>query len=415
MASNGLTIVPADLYRHFFETFQSTVNLNDPLPVKVGSHSIRENEVDGEIVDWTLQYLQQKNCPSKLLAHLVSLILWEVRFCISKDDVDGAVNRDVKGYEPVKLMQLVTSKINNVCFEFLNNQKFESLCTELSFSNRQLHPVSVHAIRNGRRKMEDRHVVIQDLNTICSIRDDVPTSYYAVFDGHAGTDAAFYAASQLHEKLVSNAKFASEPSEALREAFLATDLAFVTEHENERLKGGSTAVVSLIRGNLLLTAWLGDSQAVLVKDGVATQLVNPHKPDRSDEKERISNLGGEVIFWDGAYRVNGQLAVSRAIGDASYKPYVTAEPDMVAITLDGQEDFLIIGCDGLWDTIGVDESAFIVLQYLHHEIAMLHLEIAHSLYLFKKKKHLADVKLPVQPYCRRKRGDSSLGWEIRFV
>ena len=131
-----------------------------------------------------------RNCPSKLLAHLASLILWEVRFCISKDDVDGAVNRDVKGdsnkhslllclifndipfigYEPVKLMQLVTSKINNVCFEFLNNQKFESLCTELSFSNRPLHPVSVHAIRNGRRKMEDRHVVIQDLNTICSIR-----------------------------------------------------------------------------------------------------------------------------------------------------------------------------------------------------------------------------------------------------
>ena len=54
-------------------------------------------------------------------------------------------------------------------------------------------------------------------------------------------------------------------------------------------------------------------------------------------------------------------------GDAGYKPYVTAEPDMVAMTLDGQEDFLIIGCDGLWDTIGVDESAFIVLQYLHHE------------------------------------------------
>lgn len=60
MASNGSTIVPSDLYRHFFETFQSTVNLNDPLPVKVGSHSIRENEVDGEIIDWTLQYLQQK-------------------------------------------------------------------------------------------------------------------------------------------------------------------------------------------------------------------------------------------------------------------------------------------------------------------------------------------------------------------
>ena len=59
MASNGSTN-PTDTYRQFFENFQSTVNINDPLPVKVGSHSIRENEVDGEIVDWTLQYLQQK-------------------------------------------------------------------------------------------------------------------------------------------------------------------------------------------------------------------------------------------------------------------------------------------------------------------------------------------------------------------
>lgn len=67
-------------------------------------------------------------------------------------------------------MQLVTSKINQVCLEYLNNQKFENLCTELSFSEKALHPVSVHAIRNGRRKMEDRHVVIQDLNTVCNIR-----------------------------------------------------------------------------------------------------------------------------------------------------------------------------------------------------------------------------------------------------
>ena len=49
----------------------------------------------------------------------------------------------------------------------------------------------------------------------------------------------------------------------------------------QRLKGGTTAVVILIRGDQLFTAWLGDSQAVLVKDGSATQLVNPHKPDRS--------------------------------------------------------------------------------------------------------------------------------------
>ena len=54
-------------------------------------------------------------------------------------------------------------------------------------------------------------------------------------------------------------------------------------------------------------------------------------------------------------------------GDAGYKPYVTAEPDIQSVTLEGSEDFLIIGCDGLWDTVGTEEAAFIVLQYLHYE------------------------------------------------
>ena len=149
-----------------------------------------------------INFLNDRNCPSKLLAHLVSLILWEVKFCLSKEDPDKELNRDrgkfipaftrlilhltfihlqylnlkfcnvdfIPGFEPVKLMQLVTSKINHICSEYLNNQKFDNLCTELSFCNKTLHPVSVHAIRNGRRKMEDRHVVIQDLNTICSLR-----------------------------------------------------------------------------------------------------------------------------------------------------------------------------------------------------------------------------------------------------
>ena len=46
--------------RIFFEKFAATVNIKDPLPVKVGSHTIRKEELDGEIIDWTVQYLQQK-------------------------------------------------------------------------------------------------------------------------------------------------------------------------------------------------------------------------------------------------------------------------------------------------------------------------------------------------------------------
>jgi hypothetical protein len=46
------------------------------------------------------------------------------------------------------------------------------------------------------------------------------------------------------------------------------------------LKSGTTAVCSLIRGNTLYSAWLGDSQAVLVRNGYPVKVVEPHKPNR---------------------------------------------------------------------------------------------------------------------------------------
>lgn len=50
------------------------------------------------------------------------------------------------------------------------------------------------------------------------------------------------------------------------------------------------------------------------------QLMDPHKPEREDEKKRIEDNGGCVI-WFGAWRVNGSLAVSRAIGGYHYGIY----------------------------------------------------------------------------------------------
>lgn len=62
-------------------------------------------------------------------------------------------------------------------------------------------------------------------------------------------------------------------------------------------------------------------------------------------------------FPAGCYRVNGRLAVSRAIGDYGLKDVVIGEPDIAAITLNGNEDFLIMACDGLWDYAEEDELA----------------------------------------------------------
>lgn len=62
-------------------------------------------------------------------------------------------------------------------------------------------------------------------------------------------------------------------------------------------------------------------------------------------------------FPAGCYRVNGRLAVSRAIGDYGLKDVVIGEPDIAGITLNGKEDFLIMACDGLWDYAEEDEVA----------------------------------------------------------
>lgn len=68
------------------------------------------------------------------------------------------------------------------------------------------------------------------------------------------------------------------------------------------------------------------------------------------------------MYWMGSYRVNGQLAISRAIGDPDYKPFVTGDPEIACIPLDGDEDFLILACDGLWDHVTEDDASINVYR-----------------------------------------------------
>jgi len=57
------------------------------------------------------------------------------------------------------------------------------------------------------------------------------------------------------------------------------------------------------------------------------------------------------------------LEISSA-GDGDYKPYVSSEPDVTTVEMDGSEDFLIVACDGLWDTVTPEEAAETVFQTL---------------------------------------------------
>jgi serine/threonine protein phosphatase PrpC len=69
--------------------------------------------------------------------------------------------------------------------------------------------------------------------------------------------------------------------------------------------------VPLRVGNKLVVANAGDSRAVLCRRGQAVEMSRDHKPMDEDERARIQKAGGFV--QEG--RVNGSLALSRAIGD----------------------------------------------------------------------------------------------------
>ena len=72
------------------------------------------------------------------------------------------------------------------------------------------------------------------------------------------------------------------------------------------------------------------------------------QPNRPDELARIKSLGGSVLFH-GVWRVNGILAVSRAVGDRILKPVVTAKPEIKMVTLGPADKWIVIATDGLWD------------------------------------------------------------------
>ncbi|XP_055345661.1 uncharacterized protein LOC129593398 [Paramacrobiotus metropolitanus] len=215
------------------------------------------------------------------------------------------------------------------------------------------HKVSVYATRNKRPGMEDRHVVIPDLRATMDLKGiKEPVSFYAVYDGHAGAVAASYCAAHLHRLMATSRFFDNNVPEALVEAFQATDDLYKEKGLRDNDYSGTTAVVAVINDNKLHIAWVGDSEAAIVQNGQAVRLVEPrHIASDEAERARVTSEGGTVIMNQGGWRVGAILTVTRAIGDSTLKPYVTAKPDVRTLELTGNEDYLVIACDGLWDEL----------------------------------------------------------------
>lgn len=141
------------------------------------------------------------------------------------------------------------------------------------------------------------------------------------------------------------------------------------------LRIGCTANVVLIADNVIYCANAGDTRATISIGGIAVDLSQDHKPTDPVERHRIESNRGYVK--DG--RINGKLNVSRGFGDFHLKQkapsnvssstwykhnqIMTAYPKVNLTYLDKEIDFIVIACDGIWNSIS---SSDVVRKFYRH-------------------------------------------------
>ena len=87
---------------------------------------------------------------------------------------------------------------------------------------------------------------------------------------------------------------------------------------------------------------------LLKGDGKILKLTDEQTPSREDEYNRIVRDGGFVSQKGDTFRVDGSLAVSRAIGDIKYKQFLIPEPETYTYQIQPNDDLLILSTDGLY-------------------------------------------------------------------
>ncbi|KAK0623582.1 phosphatase 2C-like domain-containing protein [Immersiella caudata] len=167
------------------------------------------------------------------------------------------------------------------------------------------------------------------------------------------------------------AKAAEEASKSDEKSESVSTLA-APEAAHARLKGSAS------RQRVLYTANVGDARIILCRSGKALRLSYDHKGSDENEGKRIANAGGLILN----NRVNGVLAVTRALGDTYMKDLVTGHPYTTETVIQPETDeFIIIACDGLWDVCS-DQDAVDLVRNITDPVTAAKTLVDHALSRF---------------------------------
>ncbi|XP_023035473.1 probable protein phosphatase 2C T23F11.1 isoform X2 [Drosophila willistoni] len=206
--------------------------------------------------------------------------------------------------------------------------------------------VGSSCMQGWRSTMEDTHT------QLLSLPEDPNAAFFGVFDGHGGDNVAKYAKEHLHKFVIKQDAYKdADVEQALKAGFLDIDDAL---RKNETWSAqiiGTTAVVVLIKDNVLYCANAGDSRCIACVNGELELLSVDHRPDNVTEMQRIQAAGD---FYYKSSKEDPQLQL------------VTAYPDVEVRKITKDYEFILLACDGIWDVMSNME----VLEFCRTRIGL---------------------------------------------
>ena len=234
---------------------------------------------------------------------------------------------------------LVSQKKPSMNLDSMNSKK--STSTTINNKNTPFVSYSYQEDKNlkYRQSMEDIGVTLPNLT------NDYKTSLFGIFDGHGGNDVVKYIKDRIPEIIKKNLNDLYPIEQCFINSFNKIDeeLKF---YDSEYT--GSTATLVLIQDNKIYCANVGDSRAYIIYDNYIKKITVDHKCSVPEEAERIIKAGGKIT----KNRVQGQLVLSRSLGDLYVKKYgVINLPDISTNTIDYNIKYVVIASDGIWDVV----------------------------------------------------------------
>eukprot|EP00756_Hemistasia_phaeocysticola_P004085 Hpha_TRINITY_DN12623_c0_g1::TRINITY_DN12623_c0_g1_i1::g.49855::m.49855 len=223
---------------------------------------------------------------------------------------------------------------------------------------------AIVATLGGRRGNEDRAVLLYDWPprpTVDVMREHSSAgALVVVCDGHGGSECSQWVVDQLPLTFATLLQ-SRPPRQALPDAMHDVDARFAAASaRQEAISCGCCCTAVWVTPEEYVIGHLGDTRAVLARKTGSTQcssvrLTHDHTTDSPRQREEVVARGGAMLWSQGAFRVEGQLAVTRSLGDVAFRPGVSQEVDASVLKRERGDSFLVVASDGLWSVMSDQE------------------------------------------------------------